>query len=276
MFEIPEFVTLARQINDTLSGKIIHTGVSGNKPHKFVWYNRTPAEFERLAKGKTIGQAWAKGKWLFIPLEPGYILLFGECGGKFLYHPPGEKVPNTCHLYLSFEDGSAFSAATQMWGAMELYERGREQERQYIQGMHPTPVEPEFSFEYFDALICSLLAGEKRSVKSLLTQDQLIPGLGNAIAQDILFRARLHPKRRLSDLDGAQRRELYDAILTTVAEAIEKGGRYDEVDLYNQPGGYVRLMDKHALDRPCPVCGDAILKIQYLGGSCYLCPACQQ
>jgi formamidopyrimidine-DNA glycosylase len=275
MFEIPEFVTLARQINDTLTGKIIRRGVLGNKPHKFVWYNQTPAEFERLTSGKTVGQAWAKGKWLFIPLEPGYVLVFGECGGKFLYHPPGEKAPDTYHLYLSFEDGSGFSATTQMWGAMELFERGREQERQYIQGMRPTPAEPEFTFDYFDALIDTLLAGEKRSLKSLLTQDQLIPGLGNAIAQDILFRARLHPRHPLADLDIARRR-LYDAILGTVSEAIEKGGRYDEVDLYNQPGGYVRLMDKQALDRPCPVCGGAIVKMQYLGGSCYLCPACQQ
>ena len=62
MFEIPEFVTLARQINDSLSRKIIRKGVLGNKPHKFVWYNRTPDEFERLASGKTIGRAWTKGK----------------------------------------------------------------------------------------------------------------------------------------------------------------------------------------------------------------------
>jgi hypothetical protein len=41
---------------------------------------------------------------------------------------------------------------------------------------------------------------EQRSVKGLLTQEQLIPGLGNSIAQDILFAARLHPKRALDSL----------------------------------------------------------------------------
>jgi formamidopyrimidine-DNA glycosylase len=275
MFELPEFLTLARQANDTLTGKTILRGVLGNKPHKFVWYNQAPAEFQRLTMGKTVGQAWAKGKWLFIPLEPGYVLVFGECGGKILYHPPGDKTPDTYHLHLSFEDGSALSATTQMWGAMELYERGQEQERQYIQGMRPTPIEPEFTFDCFDTLIDTLLSGEKRSLKSLLTQDQLIPGLGNAIAQDILFRARLHPKFPLANLDATQRRELYAAIITTVTEVTERGGRYDEVDLHNRPGGYIRLMDKQALDRPCPVCGGAIVKIQYLGGSCYLCPNCQ-
>jgi formamidopyrimidine-DNA glycosylase len=276
MFEIPEFVTLARQINATLTGKTIRSGNLGNRPHKFVWYNRSPEEFAGLIEGKSLGPATTRGKWLFVTAEPDYVLVFGECGGKFLYHPAGRPLPDAYHLALSFEDGSAFSATTQMWGTMELYEQGREGERQYIQGMRPTPLEPEFTYPYFDALIESLLTGEKRSVKGLLTQEQLVPGLGNAIAQDILFRARLHPKHPLNDLDQPQRRILYDSILFTLNEAIEKGGRYDEFDLFNAPGKYIRLMDRHAAGRPCPICGRLVEKLQYLGGACYLCPTCQQ
>jgi len=44
MFELPEVVTLARQINEILTGKIIRTGSLGNSPHKFVWYNRRKVE----------------------------------------------------------------------------------------------------------------------------------------------------------------------------------------------------------------------------------------
>ncbi len=44
---------------------------------------------------------------------------------------------------------------------------------------------------------------------------------------------------------------------------------------FDQPGGYVRLMDKEALGRPRPGCGGKVEKLQYLGGTCYLCPACQ-
>ena len=126
MFELPEFINFARQFNETLEGKTIRSGSLGNSPHKFVWYNRSHAEFARLTKGKTIGETWAKGKWLFVPLEPGYILLLGECGGKILYHLPGSKPPKKYHLYLSFEDDSILTVTTQMWGAMELYEEGKE------------------------------------------------------------------------------------------------------------------------------------------------------
>jgi formamidopyrimidine-DNA glycosylase len=163
-----------------------------------------------------------------------------------------------------------------MWGAMELYAAGAEQEREYVKDMRPTPVEPAFSFDYFSALIDALVAGKKRSVKSLLTQDQLIPGLGNAIAQDIMFHARLHPRYPIADLSPDQRRALYDAICSTVEAVIAQGGRYDEVDLHNQRGGYVRLMDKNAAGRPCPACGTAVQKMSYLGGTCYFCPRCQE
>lgn len=276
MFELPEFVTLAKQMNDTLKGKTVQRGQLGNSPHKWVWYNRSHDEFERLTKGKTVGEARAKGRWLFMSLEPGYVLLLGECGGKVLYHPPGSKVPKKHHLYITFEDDSFLTATTQMWGAMELYEKGEEQNRQYVQGMRTTPIEPEFTFDYFCALIDDLVGGKKRSAKSLLTQDQIIPGLGNAIAQDILFRARLHPRHPIADLSTGQRRALYDAIVNTVGEVIEKGGRYDEYDLHNNRGEYIRMMDKNAVGRPCPQCGGQIEKIQYLGGTCYLCPNCQE
>lgn len=275
MFELPEFLILAKQFNETLTGKRIKEGSLGTVRHKFVWYNRSPEEFEAETRGKTVGQAYSRGKWLFAPLEPGHILVLGECGGKVLYHPAGSPVPKKHHLCLSFEDGSSLTATTQMWGAMELYKKGEELRRQYIRDMRPTPTDPEFSLEYFSGLIDDLRQAEKRSVKGLLTQDQLIPGLGNGIAQDILFRAKLHPRHPIDDLSRSQIRALFRAIQKTVAQVIGRGGRYDECDLYNRAGGYVRLMDKNAVGKPCPECGKKIEKIQYLGGACYFCPRCQ-
>ncbi len=276
MFELPEFATLAKQIAETVTGKTISKGSLGTIPHKFVSYNRRPDEFARLTAGRTVGRPHARGKWLFIPLEPGFVLLFGECGGRMLYHRPGSEAPKKYHLCLTFSDSSHLSETTQMWGAMELHEAGKEQERRYVKGMRPTPVDSEFTFAYFSSLIDSLLTGEKRSAKGLLTQDQLIPGLGNALAQDVLFRSGLHPKHPLDDLAKGQRRKLYDAIQRTVREAIAKGGRYDEFDLYGRPGKYVRLMDSKAAGRPCPECRSKIEKVQYLGGACYFCPRCQK
>jgi formamidopyrimidine-DNA glycosylase len=276
MFELPEFVTLARQLNEVVQGRVVAQGSLGNVTHKFVWYNRTPGEFAALTRGRTVGRSSSRGKWLFVPLDPGYVLLLGECGGRVLYHPPGATTPEKYHLCLSFEDGSSLTVTTQMWGAMELYEQGAEARRRYVRDMRPTPVDPEFTLDYFSGLIDAQAVVGKVSAKALLTQDQLIPGLGNAIAQDILFRARLHPRHPAGELSEDQRRGLYRAIVATVDEVIRAGGRSDEYDLFDHPGGYARIMDRNAAGRPCAECGTQVEKFSYLGGACYLCPRCQQ
>ncbi len=275
MFELPEYIILARQMNETLEGKIIQQGTLGNSPHKFVWYNRTAGEFEGLTFGKCIGKPHVLGRWLSLDLLLGYRLLFGECGGSFLYHSPGTSLPRKYHLSLTFSDGSSMTVMTSMWGAMELYEAGKELERKYLKDMRPTPLDAEFTLVYFSALIDELIHGKKRSIKGLLTQDQIIPGLGNAIAQDIMFSARLHPRHSLADLTTDQRKDLYASIMNIVHNVIEMGGRSDEIDLFGNPGGYERIMDSRAPGRPCPRCNQSVEKMQYLGGKCYFCPNCQ-
>ncbi|HVM70456.1 MAG TPA: hypothetical protein VMT91_01750, partial [Anaerolineales bacterium] len=77
------------------------------------------------------------------------------------------------------------------------------------------------------------------------------------------------------DLTIGQQRDLYAAITDTIDAVTEKGGRNDEIDLFGNPGGYLRIMDSKAAGKPCPDCGRKIEKIQYLGGACYFCPRCQ-
>ncbi len=276
MFELPELTVIAGQMNGVLPGLAVAAGSLGNSPHKFVWYDRTPEEFARLVAGLQAGPAWAEGKWLFLSLEPGYVLLLGEWGGRIRYHASGEPLPAKRHLDLTFATGAALSATTQMWGGVHLCEAGREHEVKYVKDMRPAPVDEAFDRRYFGELVVAAQQAGKRSVKGLLTQDQLIPGLGNAIAQDIMFRARLHPRRSLADLSDAQLDGLFAAITGTVRGVIAAGGRDDERDLFGRRGGYARLMDAKAAGRPCPACGAPVAKISYLGGACYFCPACQE
>ena len=275
MFEIPEYQTIARQMSESMTGRRIAEGRLGNSPHKFVWDNLKPDEFSARVKGKTIGNASTRGRWLFVPLERGFILVFGECGGRIQLQRSESQFPKKHHLLLVFEDGSGLSATTRMWGAMELHEKGKERQREYIRGMRTTPTEAGFTARYLVELAKEAIANGKTTVKAILTQDQLIPGLGNAIAQDIMFNARLHPKQPLEDLDTGDLKVLHQAIVKTLKVAIRLGGRNDEYDLHGNVGRYIRPMDKNAAGRPCPACGTRIEKIAYLGGACYFCPNCQ-
>jgi formamidopyrimidine-DNA glycosylase len=167
VFELPECATLTKQMNETIRGKTVSRGQLGNAPHKFVWYNRKHDEFERLTRQKKVGKAYARGRWMFVPLEPGYVIVIGEWGGRLLYHASGDanhqgtktpsrrkdtkeaelgpERPEKYHALIEFNDGSALSAKTQMWGAFELFAQGDELERKYIKGMRPTPTDRAFT-----------------------------------------------------------------------------------------------------------------------------------
>ena len=100
-------------------------------------------------------------------------------------------------------------------------------------------------------------------------------GVGNGYLQDILFRAKIHPRRRAIDITEEEKRALYEAIIITLKQATALGGRDTERDLYNRPGDYRRMLDSRSAGQPCSECGTLIVKIQYLGGSSYFCPDCQ-
>jgi formamidopyrimidine-DNA glycosylase len=99
--------------------------------------------------------------------------------------------------------------------------------------------------------------------------------VGNGYLQDILFRAKLHPKQRAVNLTHAQKDALYDTIRETLAEAVVLDGRDTERDLHNHPGRYQRLLDSRTVGQPCPLCHTPLEKIHFLGGAAYFCPQCQ-
>lgn len=138
-----------------------------------------------------------------------------------------------------------------------------------------SPVSEEFNYERFNQILENYEEKEKKSIKAFMVSSSGNSGIGNGYLQDILFRAKIHPTRKVADITDRERRNLYDAIKKTMKEAIEQGGRDDEHDLYNNPGKYRRILDSRSKGRPCPVCGTPIEKIQYLGGASYFCPSCQ-
>ena len=112
-------------------------------------------------------------------------------------------------------------------------------------------------------------------MKAFLATEQRFPGIGNGTAQDILFRAGLHPKRKLATLAKDDQDRLLASIVSTLREMTDLGGRDTEKDLFGKLGGYRTSMSKNTLAAGCPLCGGKITKEAYLGGSVYYCPHCQ-
>ncbi len=138
----------------------------------------------------------------------------------------------------------------------------------------PSPFSYEFNETYFDKLISSQDL-QKLSIKAFLATEQRIPGLGNGVLQDILWNAKIHPKRKIDTLKEENKEVLYSSIKTVLSKMTELGGRDTEKDLYGNKGGYKTMMSKNNVGSTCVSCGGVIKKENYLGGSIYYCENCQ-
>lgn len=276
MIELPEAVTIARQLNETIKGKQIVEGNTGESPHKWVFYKPSREKLAKLLPGKNIGEVTSIGRSIHIELEPNEMLVIDEFGGKLLYHDPGTRLPKKYHLFLKFEDDSFFTVAIQGWGFISTLKEWKQSEWTVLRSSAIAPFGDAFTFERFIDFFKRYEDKEKDSIKTFFTNGRSVAGIGNGYLQDILFRAKVNPKRKVADITSNKKKALYGAVKDTIDQAIQQNGRISERDIFDKPGNYSPIMDRYAVDKPCSDCGTAIQKISYLGGSCYICPACQR
>lgn len=273
MIELPEATVLADQVNTMVSGKQVMKVVPAHTPHKFAWYYGNPQDYHDLLADEVIGSA--KGVGSMVEISAGKAtLLFGD-GVGLRYHSQQESQPDRHQLLIEFTDCSAISATVQMYGGLWCFS-GETLDNLYYKAAKekPSPLADEFDATYFDQLL-ALPAVQKLSAKAFLATEQRIPGLGNGVLQDILWKARIHPKRKVNTLLDHHKEDLFTAIKISLADMTALGGRDTEKDLFGMQGKYKTRMSKNTVNSACPVCNELIKKENYLGGSIYFCPQCQ-
>jgi formamidopyrimidine-DNA glycosylase len=232
-------------------------------------------EFAALLQGRTIGNIMPRGKWIITALEPeAYFLLSLGMGGDVRYHKPGEPAQEKYQLKLDFDDRSSLSIAFWWFGYAHAATAEGLAAHKMTTSLGPSPLDDRaFTYEYFS----SLFKGSRKTIKSLLIDQKLIAGIGNVYVQDTLFRARLRPDRKASELSDKDIEALYRAIHDNLKEAIALGGT-PERDLYGRPGrlGQDKFLVGYREGLPCPECGTVIEKIKTGSTSSYICPRCQR
>jgi formamidopyrimidine-DNA glycosylase len=274
MIEIPEGNTIARQINETVSGKKIINVIAAQSPRKFAWYHGDPQKYHDLLADKVIGKAQGFGSMVEIQAENAVILIGDGAGMRF--HAENEQRPSKHQLLIEFEDYSALSVTIQMYGGLWCFKEGAFNNQYYLKAKDmPSPLTDKFNRAYFNNIITAPKA-DNLSAKALLATEQRIPGLGNGVLQDILFNAGIHPKRKVKTLTDEDKDKLFNSIKSTLAEMTFHGGRDTEKDLFGCFGGYKTILSKNTVDKSCCICGNEIKKEAYMGGSIYYCPVCQK
>lgn len=275
---MPETQILSKQMDNELRGKQVRACHVENsqKLQKVGFVNRDLSDFTRLIDVR-IDSVVSRGNVIRVKLHKGMnLILAPEYGGKILYKEKDSIVPSKFHLKLDFTDNSALVVALTGMGVIQAL-RDKDLEHSYVyrrdfsDTASPTD-DKEFTYERFSKDVTS----KNVNIKSVLVgKDAVIVGLSNNAFQDILYRAKIHPKRKASELTEKEKHKLFDMIKMVIQRRIELGGKDQFIDLYGKQGSYTSMMGPNMKGKACTECGTKTEKLSLGGGQVYFCPKCQ-
>ncbi|HLM78187.1 MAG TPA: bifunctional DNA-formamidopyrimidine glycosylase/DNA-(apurinic or apyrimidinic site) lyase [Rubrobacteraceae bacterium] len=272
MPELPEVETIKEDLRELVVG----SRIEGAEVLDVALVEQpSPEEFVQLLKGASIARARRRAKHLILELDNGMNLIFQlKIGGQLLLVPPVEE-PNTALMFLLYlngerrlflRDGTNFSRA-RLLSEKELQER--------FSSLGPEPLEDGFDAQ----CLRQKLGSRKAQIKSLLLDQKMVAGIGNIYVDEILYDARIHPRRKANTLSAEEWRALYAAIRTNLAAGIRHRGTTVRLyrDVVGRPGehqNYLRVFEKQG--KPCSGCGGTVTREKISGRSTHFCPVCQR
>lgn len=274
MPELPEAEVVARQIRTHLLGAQLNDCWVGRADivreglPTLPWYLGACLEgVERYGKSVALG-FHKEGELRYIVAELGMT-------GLLLFRATQTTYPQHVHVCMSFTGGRETELRywnPRRFGRVSLLDQaGLDRYRARRFGVDPlTVTRDEF---------ISLMEARRGRLKSLLMHQQVIAGIGNIYANEVLFRTKLHPNREVRRLRRAAIIRLYDTMQTVLRDAIFCGG--SSVKDFFAPDGTEGHYKQHHLvygkeGQRCPnSCGRVIRRLQSERSS-FVCPTCQR
>jgi formamidopyrimidine-DNA glycosylase len=260
MPELPEVETFKRYLDSTsLHRRIIEVDVRD----AYVLKGVSARELARRMKGRRFESSHRHGKHLFVRAgdELWLRLHFGMTGSlEYLNHD--EVAPKTARVIFRFANNCRLAFDDQRkFGEVELIKHLD----QFLQTRGLGPDALKISFSQFKAIV-----GERRgAVKAILLNQQLIAGIGNLYADEILFRTRIHPATHASALNDKTLAKLFRATRDILRKAIEAKPEMDRM-----PKSW--LLPHRGKRGKCPRCGRELKSATIGGRTAWFCTHCQK
>jgi formamidopyrimidine-DNA glycosylase len=248
MPELPE-AERARKALETVLGRRI---AAVDDHDTYVSRPHAPGEIAAALVGHQFVSAHRRGKFLWLETEDGPTLgLHLGMAGRIALEGPGE-VPRWDRFAVEFEDGSRFAL--------------RDKRR-----LGRAVLNPDFSHVGPDAAEVSRdefrqrIGTGRAPIKARLLDQKWISGVGNLLADQILWQARIAPTRTVDTLSTEELDRLRRELRSAVRSAIRRGGAHT--------GAFIPARDPEGA---CPRCGHTPLSRARIGGrTTYWCPVCQ-
>ncbi len=276
--ELPEAKILSDQMNKELKGKRIKKYCLRDceKLQKIGFIDNDNKSFEQLVN-REVKSVTSRGNSILVKLdEEMNIILSPEYGGEIFYHQSESKAPDKFHVKIDFSDKTVLTVRFTSMGGMRIL-KDTELKDSYVfkrdfNAEILSPIDENFTFERFSRL----LSDNNRALKPVLVgKDAILVGLSNSAFQDIIYRAKVHPKRKASELNLIEQKALFNSIKLVLQERLRLKGKNQFLDLYQNQGCYISSMGPNMKEKNCLICGSPIQELSHGGGKVFVCPKCQ-
>ncbi|WP_280382813.1 Fpg/Nei family DNA glycosylase [Nocardia wallacei] len=129
------------------------------------------------------------------------------------------------------------------------------------------------ALEITEDRFAEILRGTSQRLKTALTDQTLLAGIGNAYSDEILHAAKLSPFATAGSLTPEKSAQLYEAMRAIVTDAVNRSVGQDAARLKGEKRSGMQVHARTGL--PCPVCGDTVREVAYADKSFQYCPTCQ-
>lgn len=212
-------------------------------------------------RGRRFEEPRRHGKWLIAPVGGPVLLLHFGMTGSLSWHSADRPRHAHDRVIWTLEDGELRYRDMRKLQGVRLAEDESEVER-LLHELGPDAL--TVSRACFDAL----LAGRRGRLKAAMTDQSVIAGLGNLLADEICWRGRIDPLRAARDLDERDRRALYGAMRRVLRDAVKVG--------CVPPRDAWLTGARDEREGPCPRCGTPLSSGRVSGRRTVWCRHCQR
>ena len=225
--------------------------------------------------GQVIYEVSRRGKYLMIGAGESWLVMHLARGGWVQWRdkaPPARARPGKGPLALRVQlsGGAGFDVTEQgTEKRLALWVVRDPAEVPGVARLGPDPLDPPLSVEE----LASLLAGRSGNIKTVLTDQSVLAGVGNAYSDEALHAAKLSPFKPAAKLTPEEVAHLHQSLISVLSDAVERSA--------GLPAGGLKAEKRSGLavhgrtGEPCPVCGDTVREVSFSTKSLQYCPTCQ-
>ena len=270
MPELPEVEALTRFLDERCAGKAISrievAALSALKTYD------PPIESLRGSKVQGVSRL---GKYLLFDVAPSWMVVHLARGGWVQWRDslaPARAKPGRGPLALrvGLDDGSAFDVTEQgTEKRLAVWVVHSPSEVESVARLGPDPLDPAFDA----AELGKLLDGQPGNLKTVLTDQSIIAGVGNAYSDEALHAAKMSPYKPAGKLTYAEVAVLYAALVGVLRDAVDRSLGLPASGLKSEKKSGLSVHGRTG--QPCPVCGDTVREVSFSSKSMQYCQTCQ-